>query len=101
MSEVRGQESEKEKITELLISHGIDVNIACHCKLTPLRFAVIYEHFSITKMLLEGSADPNAVDDRGNTPLHYAIKIQHRSITDILVTFGADVNKRNQYCETA
>ena len=72
------QIKENDKIVELLIKKGANVNVINGYRMTPLHTAVSnIQNFKIVKLLLEKGADLNIVDIDNNTPLFHAIKKQN------------------------
>ena len=65
-------ESGGKEVTELLIANGADVNVADMALMTPLHFAVVFDHKEIAELLIANGADVNANDIGGGTPLDYA-----------------------------
>lgn len=55
-----------EKIAELLIARGANVNLPGHDNLTPLLFSVMKDNASIFKKLLKAGADISAHTDQGD-----------------------------------
>jgi ankyrin len=64
------------KITEILISHGADVNAINSRGETPLHLAAQWCHPEVVRLLLEHHADVNAIDRNKRTPLENLI-IEH------------------------
>ena len=60
------------KITELLISHGANVNLKDLGGKTPLFWAACNGHEGSCQLLIENGADCNARDRDGNTPFYWA-----------------------------
>ena len=81
-----------EKISELFIEAGVDVN-AQSIGNTPLAFAAERNNLEITKLLIENGADVNKKNDLGSAPLHYATRYNNLEMVKLLVKNGADVNQ--------
>jgi ankyrin repeat protein len=84
------------KIIQLLIEHGADVNMRGITGTTPLFWAVMRGQKDDIKTLLEHGADPNLTNAFGDTPLICAIHLGYLSLVPTLVEKGADVNIQNQ-----
>ena len=84
------------KIIQLLIAHGGDVNMRGITGTTPLFWAVMRSQKDDIKTLLDHGADPNIPNAFGDTPLICAIQLGYLSLVPILVDKGADVNAQNQ-----
>ncbi|XP_014231676.1 uncharacterized protein LOC106655674 [Trichogramma pretiosum] len=59
---------------ELLLEHGVDVNIQTISGLTCLHLAVYYQDLELVELLLEYGANFNITDLDGNIPLNYTFK---------------------------
>jgi ankyrin repeat protein len=94
------------KATELLISHGADVNATNGFGDTPLHIAVARygkqseEGAVITKnaieLLLAHGASINTQNSKGETPLHSAVRSNQISLVELLLKHKADVNIANR-----
>jgi ankyrin repeat protein len=86
-----------EKMVQLLLEYGADVNGATTLGRTPLHWASNYYGkcgADLVRLLLEtGEADVNAMDLEGKTPLYFATTGE---ITDILIAYGAQENFTKQ-----
>ena len=81
------------EIVKILIEHGADVNVKNNNGDTPLFFA---NQFEIVKILIKHGADVNAKNNDGNTPLLQAVKYERKfEIAKLLIDSGADVNAKN------
>ena len=60
------------EIAQLLLKHGVDVNIRNDDGKTPLFAAAINSHDMIFKWLLANKADPKIEAQDGTTPLFWA-----------------------------
>lgn len=56
----------------LLLRMGADVNAKGAWDLTPLHYAVVFDHPDIVSGLLGAGADPNITDANGRTALDHA-----------------------------
>jgi ankyrin repeat protein len=80
------------RLAELLVEEGAD-NVADKYGLTPLHWAVQYNHARLAELLIKNKADFNAVNKNGWTILHWAAKHGHTEIAKSLIDRGADVNE--------
>lgn len=87
-------------VSQLLLSHGANVNAANHSKETPLHTSM-QRHCAgavvqTVDLLLQNGADVNAITIRGETVLHVAVRhhsiVATRHLIDLLLKNGADVN---------
>ncbi|QHN71124.1 hypothetical protein [Mollivirus kamchatka] len=84
-------ESERPKITRLVIEHGADVAARLDATgSTALHLAAREDNSMTAYALLEKGADPNARDDHGMTPLHVAAKEGACDTAMVLLIAGAD-----------
>jgi ankyrin repeat protein len=88
--------SDHNKMIELLIAHGADVNLRGATGATPLYWAILRGQKDDEKFLLDHGADPNLTNAFGDTPLICAIQLGYLSLVQPLVEKGADVNAQNQ-----
>lgn len=84
------------KMIQLLIAHGADVNLRGITGTTPLYWAILRGQKDDEKFLLDHGADPNLTNAFGDTPLICAIQLGYLSLVQPLVEKGADVNAQNQ-----
>jgi ankyrin repeat protein len=84
------------KMIQLLIEHGADVNARGITGTTPLFWAVLRGQKDDVKFLLDHGADPNLTNAFGDTPLICAVQLGYLSLVPPLVEKGADVNAQNQ-----
>jgi uncharacterized protein len=84
------------KMIQLLIAHGADVNLRGATGTTPLYWAILRDQKDDEKFLLDHGADPNLTNAFGDTPLICAIQLGYLSLVQPLVEKGADVNAQNQ-----
>lgn len=99
-------------MTELLLSHGANVNIRQYSLnkrqgegfdghpivmsgRTPLQWAVVEEHVEIVKILLQHRANPNSRNSAGRTALQDACWKNNHELAKMLLEAGADVNGIN------
>jgi len=88
--------SDHNKMVQLLIAHGADVNLRGSTGTTPLYWAILRGQKDDEKFLLDHGADPNLTNAFGDTPLICAIQLGYLSLVQPLVEKGADVNAQNQ-----
>lgn len=91
----------QNKMCQLLIDHGADLNTRDEEGNTPLHlcFADFSDDNSLAEILLQAGADPNAVNQAGQTPLHTSNKAV-RSAVRSLIAYGADITKKDKSGQT-
>lgn len=84
---------EQEKITELLINYGADVNAKDACGKTPLFNAIWFGNFNIFKLLLNKKADIN------NDPEYLIIALEqgYREIAEVLLQLNISIPITDKY----
>ncbi|KAF6198752.1 hypothetical protein GE061_006774 [Apolygus lucorum] len=95
-----------EKISDLLITHGADINMPCNTVLggnyTPLHLACSYGHLGIVKRLLKRGADLEVKTLEGRTPVHTAVSHFKGDtnalleIVQLMIDSGAKINTLDQ-----
>ncbi len=81
-----------DKVVEVLLRHGADVDIRNAALRTPLHAAVTGWAFAdIVEQLLGAGAHPSPRDAEGATPLHRIREIRNHNALDVLLDAGADV----------
>lgn len=88
--------SDHNKMIQLLVAHGANVNIQASSGATPLFWAVLRDQKDDEKFLLDHGANPNLTNIYGDTPLICAVQLGYLSLVQPLVEKGADVNAQNQ-----
>jgi ankyrin repeat protein len=88
--------SNHNKIMQLLIAHGANVNAQAASGATPLFWAVMRDQKDDAKFLLDHGANPNIPDAYGDTILDCALHLGFQSLVEPLVDKGADVNAEDQ-----
>jgi ankyrin repeat protein len=88
--------SNHNKLMQLLIAHGANVNARATSGATPLFWAVMRDQKDDAKFLLDHGANPNIPDAYGNTILDCALHLGFQSLVELLVDKGADVNAMDQ-----
>jgi ankyrin repeat protein len=71
--------SHNNKIVQVLLEHGADVNAQNNHHSTPLHLATSLENVETIQLLIERGADIDAQDIVHNTPLHLAM---HSRVSD-------------------
>lgn len=77
------------ELTQLLLTHGANVNIKTDYGRTPLHFAARMNKINTVEHLLQSGADPSHKDNDGKTALDYAQEKSHLEIVRLLngITF--------------
>lgn len=94
-------ESGNEKIGQLLIDFGANVNAKDASQQTPLMIASYHGNTKFAKLLLENGANVNHLDENGKAALIYAADGNHVAVTQILCKAGCPVNSKNSEGWTA
>ena len=81
------------KELELMIRHGISVNLCTHKDDSLLMLATYNGHFETSKMLLKNGADIDRINQRGQTPLEGVCFKGNLDMVKLLVANGAKVNR--------
>jgi ankyrin repeat protein len=81
-----------DKITELLLDQGADVNTQCGMFRNALAAAVYERHTAVAKLLINDGANVNNTDESWGTPLYQASQNGDEAIVKLLIDAGADVN---------
>ncbi len=100
----------EERVIEVLIDGGADVNANDPAGFAPLHMAVTMLSFeglwqsmdqehafnssARIEMLLAAGADPDIRDSEGNTALHRVVTLEEEELVELLLEHGADVNAR-------
>ncbi|HMG84504.1 MAG TPA: ankyrin repeat domain-containing protein [Terracidiphilus sp.] len=84
------------KVMQLLVAHGADVNARAASGATPLFWAIMRNQKDDAKFLLDHGANPNTPDTYGDTILDCALRLGFESTVGLLVDKGADVNAVDQ-----
>uniref|UniRef100_A0A0A9W4Q1 Ankyrin-3 n=3 Tax=Lygus hesperus TaxID=30085 RepID=A0A0A9W4Q1_LYGHE len=95
-----------EEISDLLITHGADINMPCNTVLggnyTPLHLACSYGHIGIVKRILKRGADLEVKTLEGKTPVHAAVSHFKGDtnalleIVQLMIDSGAKINTLDQ-----
>ncbi len=88
---------------ERLIEKGADLNWEDGDKITPLGWAVVYNHAPAVKLLIAKGAKVNHVDKLGMTPLLYSASIDFgdTAVVEALLAGGADQKAKDEKGRTA
>ncbi|XP_071964995.1 uncharacterized protein [Antedon mediterranea] len=78
---------EGEKVAEMLLKSGADVNAIMANGETAMHIAARYGHLKMIQALLEEGADPVHQSNNGENPLHIAVRHCHYVIIKELLTF--------------
>ncbi|NVO11955.1 MAG: ankyrin repeat domain-containing protein [Bacteroidales bacterium] len=84
--------SKANKISELLINAGADLDVKDIYGFTPLLVATQFNNLELVKILCKAGANPNLASYDGVTPLMYANSMQYSEVARILFRNGAHVN---------
>ena len=79
-----GSKEPENKIAEILIKNGADVNNANKRGFTNLMFAACYNNKEGLELLLNNGASINAKDQENKTALDYAIQFNCQDTAEIL-----------------
>jgi hypothetical protein len=91
-----------DKVIDLLVEQGINVNSTDHTGQTPLHYAVRTAHFEAVRKLCELGANPNQrAHWQGLTPLHLAAVVGSTNIINELLKAGGDPDLKQSRGETA
>ncbi len=88
--------NDHNKMIQLLIAHGADVNAQGSSGATPLFWAVMRDQKDDEKFLLDHGANPNLTDAYKDSPLTCALQLGFLGLVPPLVEKGADVNNQDQ-----
>ncbi|XP_044581407.1 putative ankyrin repeat protein RF_0381 [Cotesia glomerata] len=83
-----------EKIINVFLSHGVDINTVMHNGLTPLQYAVKNDKESMVLFLLKHGADIKILDKSGRSILHFTLPLSKSAV--LLLKAGANVNAKNR-----
>jgi len=92
-SEVNEGSNSCNKIIDILIQAGADINCKKSCdKSTVIQSAIVYDKYSTVERLIEAGADVNLSNALGRTALHIAAIFNQKEIVSLLIKSNADVN---------
>jgi len=83
-------------VIRLLISRGINVDLADKEDSTALQLACSSGYFKIAELLIQNGADVNRSNKGGRTPLNGAAKEGHRDIVKLLLEHDAEVDSLDE-----
>ena len=87
------------EISQLLITHGANVNSRCENNYTPLHVALDFRRLETVKWLLNHGADVNPQDKDGWSPLHFAVNWNLEACR-MLLEHNPEVDSRNNDGDT-
>ena len=61
--------------------------------MTPLHFAVQYNHYDVAELLLINGAGVNLMDHHNYTPILLSVQNNNIRLTQLLINYKASVNK--------
>ncbi len=88
------------QIVQLLLRHGVDVDIQAFVDRTPLRFASQSGHSDVVRCLIDHGADANAKEASEDTPLNWAAYGGHVDAVRVLLERNADVHSQDVHGRT-
>ena len=91
----------QERVVELLLQRGADINTQSINGLTALMTASHYGHERVVDYLLQHGADANLQNSTGLTALMLAAKRGHERVVGLLIWHGAEINKQDSIDQTA
>lgn len=94
------EDPDRERIIELLLDAGADVNLEDKRGDLPLQLAISWHGERIIKLILQHGADVCARKRNGDTALHAAAHRNHVEIARLLLESAADPNAMNIYRQT-
>ena len=90
---------EVNRLVELMLERGADVNARDNDQATPLHSASYMSKLEATRVLLDNGANIHAKNIQGRTPLHIVSQdrysISEPALVELLLSRGADVNERD------
>lgn len=101
------RDDKKAEITQILISHGLDINVQSQKGSTPLHIALRKVHVDLIKVYLKYNFDPNIAEyDTGCTPLHIAasndlLAPDSEEIINALLAKEADIHAKKSDGQTS
>jgi ankyrin repeat protein len=82
------------EVSQLLLTHGADINLRCADNYTPLHHASSRGHLRVVRWLLDHGADVSPKEKRGWTALHFSAHYRHLEVCRILLKSSADVDSQ-------
>ncbi|KAH3861103.1 hypothetical protein DPMN_024031, partial [Dreissena polymorpha] len=87
-------QNNKSQVIDLLLDHGIEINLQNNTNHTPLHMAVITGNIAVVTQLLEHGADLEARDGDHMTPVHKCAMYGKMEVLEVLQQKGANMNAR-------
>ncbi|XP_060557136.1 serine/threonine-protein phosphatase 6 regulatory ankyrin repeat subunit B-like, partial [Ruditapes philippinarum] len=87
----------RHPLTELLLQHGADPNLADKDGLLPIHVCATYSCLQLLKQILKCGADINGQDSKGRTALYFSVLAGHQDIFNELISHQCDINKGSKY----
>ena len=84
------------RVVQLLLRHGVDVDVQDDENRTPLRVASQSGHCDVVQYLIDHGANVNLKGDGQNTPLNWAAYGGHVDVVRVLLQHNADVRTQDQ-----
>ena len=99
---LKSPNSSTDKVIDLLVGLGINVNTTDHTGQTPLHYVVRTAHFEAVRKLCQLGANPNQrAHWQGLTPLHLAAVVGSTNIINELLKAGGDPELKQSRGESA
>lgn len=89
-------------VLETMLKAGASVNLTGKNQMTPLMYAVMYNHsIDVIEMLIKAGADIEAKDNLGRTALLLACQYNNLSVVHVLAKNGADIHVQDNKSRSA
>lgn len=85
--------SGNEKIVELLVKYGANINEMMSNRWLPLSWSIENGNEKVVQVLIDNGANVNQIGIEDKTPLHYAAERGYDAIAEQLIQNGANVNE--------
>ena len=97
-----GNEATRQRIVELLVARGADINRMDYHEHSPLHMACVWGWVATAALLLENGADPETSNISGQNALMAACEFRHSQVADLLLTeTNISLESKNVDGETA